>query len=153
MTRSALLTVLAAVAIAALSAGLAVPAHAVKRGSFSGTTSEDDPIGFKVDRKGRVTAFRFDEVALSCDDGDTVTAPRVMTPEGETFRVRARRFGIEARNDDTGFGWDATGTFRSKGRRARGTLQVFASFDERNRQDADGSIQCTSAELTWSAKR
>ena len=150
MTRNA---VLAAIAAAALTGGLAAPAHAVKRGAFSGTTSEDDPMGFKVDGKGRVTAFRFADVALSCVDGDTVTAPRVLTPKGVTFRVRARRFGIEARNDDTGFGWDATGTFRSKGRRATGTLQVFARFDKRNRQDADGPIRCTSEELTWTARR
>ena len=110
-------------------------------------------MGFKVDRKGRVSGFHFDQVALLCTDGDTVTAPRVLTPKGTTFKVRARRFGIEARNDQTGFGWDATGTFRSKGRRAKGTLQVFATFDERNQQDAEGSVRCTSAELTWSARR
>ena len=150
MTRNA---VLAAVASVAVGAGLAAPAHAAKRGTFAGTTSEDDPMGFKVDRKGRVAAFHFDEVALTCSDGDTVTSPRVVTPRGVRFDVRSRRFGIEARDETTGFGWDADGTFRSRRRRATGTLRVFASFDDHNRQDPDGSIRCTSVSLSWSARR
>ena len=85
MTRNA---VRAGVASLALAIGLAAPAHAVKRGTFAGTTAEDDPIRFKVDRKGRVTAFRFDDIALTCSDGDTVTSPRVTTPRGVSFDVR-----------------------------------------------------------------
>jgi hypothetical protein len=146
MTRTAL----AALAAFAL---LAAPAHAVKRGTFAGSTSEGDPLGFKVDRKGRVVAFHFEEVSLSCSDGDTVSTPRIVTPAGERFAVRSGRFGISSTNAVTGFGWDAKGTFRSRGRRATGTLRVRARFNERNEQDADGSIRCASASLTWSARR
>ena len=93
------------------------------------------------------------DVKLSCSDGDTVTSPPVLTPRGVTFAVRSNRFGIEARNDTTGFGWDADGAFRSRGRRATGTLRVFAIFNEQNQQDADGSIRCASAAFGWTARR
>jgi hypothetical protein len=150
--------VVAAIAAVAVSAGLAAPAHAVRRGTFTGTlkaaaTGETASMGFKVDRRGRVTAFRFADVKLSCSDGDTVTSPKVVTPRGVTFPVRSNRFGIEARNDETGFGWDADGAFRSRGRRATGTLRVFAIFNDQNQQDADGSIRCASASFGWTARR
>lgn len=155
MTRNAALAALAALSA---SAGLAAPAHAVKRGTFTGTlkaaaTGETAPMGFKVDRKGRVTAFRFAGVKLSCSDGDTVTAPVVLTPKGVTFAVRANRFGIEASNEETGFGWDADGVFKGRGRRATGGLRVFARFNDQNQQDAAGAIRCASASFAWSAKR
>ena len=150
MTRRALLGATTAVA---LLGGLAPAAEAVRRGAFAGDSSQGDPVGFKVDRRGKVYAFRFDAVTLACDDGDKVPTPRVQTPRSERFRVRRGRFGIKARNATTGFGWDAAGRFRSRGRRATGTLKVFASFDEENRQDAAGAIKCESAGLTWSVRR
>ena len=130
----------------------AAPA-AVKRGSFAGTTSGDDPLSFRVDRRGRVMSFSFDAVSLTCTDGDDVSTPRVLTPRRERFRVRSNRFGIQARNTKTGFGWDADGRFRNRGRRATGTLRVFASFNDQNQQDADGTIKCESEALTWSVRR
>ncbi|HEX8205667.1 MAG TPA: hypothetical protein VF587_06395 [Solirubrobacteraceae bacterium] len=125
----------------------------VKGGGFAGTTSAEDPLSFKVDRKGRVMSFSFDAVALTCSDGDTVDTPKVTTPRGERFTVRRRGFGIEARNATTGFGWDVSGRFRSRGRRSTGTLSVFASFNDDNQQDADGTIKCESEALTWSVRR
>src|SRR3712207_1263254 len=71
---------------------------AIKHGTFAGTSSADDPVSFRVDRRGRVMSFSFDAVSLSCTDGDGVSTPRVVTPRGERFRVRSNRFGIEARN-------------------------------------------------------
>lgn len=145
---------LAALTVLATAAALAPGADAaVGRGSFAGTTSEGQPLRFKIDRRGRVHAFHFERIRLSCSDGDTVETPAVDTPRGTTFRVRSNRFGIKARNDTTGFGWDADGRFRSRGRRATGTLKVFARFNDRNEQDAAGSIRCTSASLTWTARR
>lgn len=126
---------------------------AIKRGSFAGTTSGDDPLSFKVDRRGRVMSFSFDAVSLTCTDGDGVSTPKVVTPRRERFRVRVNRFGISARNRTTGFGWEADGRFRNRGRRATGTLRVFASFNDANQQDADGAIKCESEALTWSARR
>ncbi len=142
--------------LAALAATVTlVPAAdgAVKRGAFAGTTSEDKPLRFKVDRRGRVHSFHFERVTLTCTDGDTVTTPAVDVPARERFGVRRNRFGIRARNDATGFGWDAEGRFRNRGRRATGTLRVFATFDERGEQDAAGAIRCTSEPLTWTARR
>lgn len=146
---------LVAVLVLATVMAAVVPASAaaVKRGSFAGATSADDPVSFKVDRRGRVVSFAFDAVELTCSDGDSVDTPRVVTPRRERFRVRRGRFGIEARNAETGFGWDADGRFRSKGRRATGTLTVFASFDEQNRQAANGSVKCESDALSWSVRR
>ena len=145
---------LVAAVVATLGAGLAPPAQsAVRRGTFAGKTTAGQPVGFKVDRRGRVYAFSFDKITLSCTDGDTVDTPRIVTPSKVKFPVRKRHFGITARNKDTGFGWDAAGTFRKTGRRAGGTLKIFASFNADDKQDPNGSVRCESAELTWSASR
>jgi hypothetical protein len=147
---------LAALVVLAAALGLvATPAAAgtVKRGGFAGSTSADDRLSFRVDGRGRVMSFAFTAVALTCSDGDSVDTPRVVTPRKERFRVRSNRFGISARNGTTGFGWDAEGVFRRRGRRATGTLRVFASFNDQNEQDARGSIKCESEPLTWSARR
>jgi len=130
----------------------AAPAK-IKRGTFAGTSSAEDPVTFRVDRRGRVIRFSFDAVSLSCTDGDSVETPRVVTPRGERFVIRGARFGIEARNATTGFGWDVDGRFRGRGRRATGTLTVSASFNEDNQQAADGTIKCESEALTWSVRR
>ena len=147
--------VLAASLVACLP--LAAADGAVKRGTFRGATNEADPIGFKVDRKGRVYSLFYESVTLACSDGDTFETPgatrRVQTPVKSRFGVRSGAFGIEARNETTGFGWDATGTFKGKGRRATGTLTVFAKFNDDNQQDANGSVTCESKPLTWSARR
>jgi hypothetical protein len=143
--------VLMATALLAVAAPTA-PAK-VKRGTFAGSSSAEDPVSFKVDRRGRVILFSFDAVALTCTDGDTVDTPKVLTPRRERFVVRANRFGIQARNSVTGFGWDADGRFRGRGRRATGTLVVFASFNDDNQQDAKGTIKCESEALTWSVRR
>ena len=128
-------------------------AGAVKRGSFAGTTSEADPVSFRVDARGRVMSFTFVAVRLSCTDGDTVDTPRVVTPRSKRFRVRSNRFGIVARNDTTGFAWNADGVFRNRGRRATGTLRAFASFNDQNEPDPNGTIKCESEALTWSVRR
>ena len=148
----------AAVITTSLVACLPVAAEgAVKRGTFRGTTNEADPIGFKVDRKGRVYSLFYEAVTLSCTDGDTFETPagatRVQTPAGERFKVASKAFGIEARNKVTGFGWDADGVFKGKGRRASGTLRIFATFNDDNQQDAKGSVRCESRPLTWTARR
>jgi hypothetical protein len=130
----------------------AAPAK-VKRGTFEGTSSAEDAVSFKVDRRGRVISFSFDAVALSCTDGDSLDTPRIVTPPRERFTVRRRRFGIEARNSTTGFGWDVEGRFRGRGRRATGSLTVFASFNDDNQQDANGTVKCESEALTWSVRR
>jgi ABC-type amino acid transport substrate-binding protein len=150
VVRPVLVVLLAAASLAVLAP--AAPAK-IKRGSFAGTTSADDPVSFRVDRRGRIISFSYDAVALSCTDGDSVDTPRVVTPRGVRFRVSRRRFGIRARNDTTGFGWDVEGRFRGRARRATGTLTVFASFNDDNQQDADGTIKCESEALTWSARR
>src|SRR5688572_12869756 len=151
------LTMRLGVVVAAVAALLVVAAPSatakIKRGGFAGTSSAEDPVSFKVDRRGRVMRFSFDAVALSCSDGDTVDTPKVVTPAGERFAVRRRSFGIEARNSTTGFGWDVDGRFRGRGRRATGTLVVYASFNDDNQQDADGTIKCESEALTWSVRR
>ena len=144
--------------LALLAAG-AVPASAkIARGTFAGTTSSEDPVGFKVDRRGRVLSFYYDAVTLTCTDGDSFDTPtgseRVVTPARVKFTVNRRnKFGIKARNESTGFGWDAKGTFKNRGRRATGTLKIFARFDENNQQNPDGSVRCESEALTWSVTR
>jgi hypothetical protein len=148
----------AAVITTSLVACLPVAAEgAVKRGTFRGTTNEADPIGFKVDRKGRVHSLFYEAVTLACTDGDTFETPagrtRVQTPTAKRFKVVSKAFGIEARNETTGFGWDADGTFKGKGRRASGTLRIFATFNDDNQQDAKGTVRCESRPLTWTARR
>jgi hypothetical protein len=138
--------------------GATVAEAAIKKGTFTGKTSAADPVGFKVGTRGKVYSFYYEGVTLKCTDGDSFDTPtgstRVQTPRSVKFKVTSKsRWGIQARNTKTGFGWDVDAKFRSKGERSTGTLSVFATFNEQNQQDPNGTIRCESDELSWSAKR
>ena len=135
---------------------VAVPATvaeaAVKR--YSGTTSASDPISLKVDSKGRVYAFSFTDVHLTCSDGDQFdTGPAIKSPTSKRYKVRKGKFKIRVHEPDAGRGWDVTGKFRSHRKSVGGTFTIFANFDEHFNPDPDGSAKCTSGPLKWSAKR
>ena len=147
-----------AIVIVATVAGATVAEAAIKKGKFTGKTSAGDPVGFKVDRKGRVYSFYYEGVTLTCTDGDSFDTPteavdRVQTPPNRKFTVTRGKWGITARNSQTGFGWDVSAKFNSKGTRNTGTLSIFATFNEQNQQDPNGSIRCESGKLSWTAKR
>jgi hypothetical protein len=147
------------VLIAALVVGVTVAEAAIKKGTFSGTSSAKDPIGLKVKKGGKVYAFYYEGVRLSCTDGDAFDSPsgkdRIQTPNDHPFKVSSKRkFAINARNSQTGFAWEATGKFNKKGTKVTGTLAVHAKFNEQNQQDPNGSISCDSKEgLTYSLNR
>jgi hypothetical protein len=147
------LALAAAVAATTLGSGVADAS-----GGLRGKTSAGDPVGLRVDSRGRVYAFFYEGVRLECSDGTEVDTPsganRVQTPAGSRFRVSAKgRWSISRRESRTGFGWDAAGRLRSKGARATGTLRVFATFDEQDNQDPDGSVSCVSGRLGFVVKR
>jgi hypothetical protein len=145
--------------IAVLVVGVSVAEAAIKKGTFSGKSSAKDPIGLKVNKSGKVYAFYYDGVRLTCTDGDAFDTPagknRIQTPNDVGFKVNSKRkFAINARNSQTGFAWEATGKFSSKGTKVTGTLAVHAKFNEQNQQDPNGSISCDSKEgLTYSLTR
>jgi hypothetical protein len=140
----------------AVVASATVAGAAVKKGAFSGTTTADDPVGFKVDSKGRVYGFYFAGVRLTCTDGDEFDSPtgadRLHTPSSRRFTVSSRKFAIKVRDKSAGNGWNVSGRFKSRGKEASGTFSIFANFDEQNQPDPEGSVKCQ-AELAWSAKR
>jgi lipoprotein-anchoring transpeptidase ErfK/SrfK len=144
--------------VAAGVTGATVAEGAVGAGTFSGATTAKDPLGFKV-KSGRVVSFYFEHVQTTCSDKDHFPTPsgkyRVQTPAKKRFRITsAGRFAIKARNPKTGFGWDAKGQFAGKSSStARGTLKVFARFNDENYQDPKGDITCSSGTVKWTAKR
>lgn len=130
----------------------------IRAGTFRGTTTVGDPVGFKVDSLGRVYSYYYDGVRLRCTDGDQFNTPagsnRIQTPFRTRFPVRRfNRWSIRSRTAATGVGWDVAAQFLSQGSRAAGTLKVFARFNERNDPDPQGSIRCESGTLRWSAPR
>lgn len=141
--------------IAAIALGSGVAEASV---GLAGKTSAGDPVGLKVDSRGRVYAFFYEGVRLECSDGTSVDTPsganRVQTSGSSRFRVAKNgRWAISRRESATGFGWDATGRFRSKGARTNGTLRVFATFDEQDNQDPNGSVRCESGRLAFTISR
>ena len=147
-----------AVLTAALVAGASVAEAAISKGTFKGKTSARDPVGFKVTKSGKVKSFYYEGVRLSCTDGDEFDSPtgseRIQTPSKVVFPVSSKRkFHIRARNNDTGFGWDAYGKFSKSGNKDTGTLKIFAQFNDQNQQDPEGSIHCESEKLPYTAKR
>jgi hypothetical protein len=133
--------------------GATVAEAAVK--NYSGTTSADDPVALKVDSKGRVYAFSFVDVHLTCSDGDEFdTGPDpIKTPTSKRYKVTKRKFKIKIREEDAGRGYDVAGKFSSGRKTVGGTFRIFANFDESFNPDPDGSAKCTSGVLKWSAKR
>jgi hypothetical protein len=147
-----------AMVIAAGVTGVSVAEAAIRQGTFAGTTSAKDPIGYKVDSGGRVISFYFEGVHTTCSDHDTFDTPsgqfRVQTPVSKRFKVSSTgHFGISASNSRTGFAWTAKGGFHGKGASATGTLKVTARFNDENYQDAKGTITCNSGTLKWSVTR
>lgn len=141
----------------ALAVGVATAAEgAALRGAYRGQTSAADPVKFKVNKMGKVTAFHFDGVHLSCTDGDEFDSPsgvnQIGSPTGKTYKIKKRKFAIKVRDNEAGNGWDATGKLNRSGTKATGTLRVFARFGEGNEADPQGQIMCDSGELTYSVK-
>jgi hypothetical protein len=147
-----------AVLTVALVVGVTVAEAAIKKGTFTGKSSANDPMGLKVDSSGKVYAFYYEAVKLECTDGDSFDTPsgkdRIQTPNNIKFKVKSSgKWIIKASNAQTGFGWTAAGKFKSKGALTTGTLSVHAKFNDQNQQDPNGSIICTSKDLTFSLKR
>ena len=141
-------------ALVATAAGATVAEAAIRKGSFSGSTAAADPVTLKVDGKGRVHAFTYDGVHMTCSDGDEFdTGPGLGSPAAKRYRVTKGKFKIKVRETEHGRGWDINGRFRSRGKAARGTLTIFAKFDASNNADPNGSVECSSGTLKWSAKR
>jgi opacity protein-like surface antigen len=143
---------------AALAAGATVAEAAIKKGTFTGKTTAGDPVGLKVKKGSKVSAFYYEAVRLECTDGDKFDSPsganRIQTPNSESFPITSKgKFAITATNKQTGFGWEAAGTFKSKGAKVTGTLKVHAKFNDQNQQDPNGSISCESAKLSFTLKR
>lgn len=147
-----------AVLIAALVVGATAAEAAVRSGTFSGKSSAKDPVGFKVDRSGRVYSFYYEGVRLSCTDRDAYDSPtgkdRFQSAGSLKIKVNSRRrFSITVANKN-GSGWEAKGQFNPRGTAATGTLNVHAKYNDENYLDPNGSITCASKEgLTWSASR
>jgi hypothetical protein len=124
---------------------------AVKRGTYRGKTGADDPVSFKVTRAKKVTQFSYDRIHLTCTDGDSFDSTRAIPPGQKVNVTRRGRFEFEAGNADRSFRFQVAGRIRSP--RASGTIQVFATFDENNQLDPNGSVRCDSGELKWNVRR
>jgi hypothetical protein len=154
-----------AVAVLALVAGVSTAIAKIGKGEFIGKTSADDPIGFKVDSKGRIYSFHFEGVTLKCTDGDQFDTPskadagsggptEIRTPNSQKYKVKKRKFKIVSNDDEAGNGWTAKGKFSSKNK-SKGTFTIFANFDPApaNTPNPDGSVHCTSGKLPFTVKR
>jgi hypothetical protein len=147
MKRALVMAVIAATAVF----GVTIAEAKIAKGAFVGATTAKDQVNLKVDNKGRVYAFSFQGVALTCTDGDEFETgtggEKLSSPAGKRYKVSSKRsFKISSHNDDAGNGWDATGKFKPSGNKASGTLKIFANFDTANNPDPNGTVKCTSEE-------
>lgn len=153
MKRALLIVVIVATA----AFGVTISEAKVAGGKFAGATSAGDPVGFGVDRNGRVYSFYFEDVTLSCNDGDKFDSGaggnRQQTPRPKRYKVKKGKFKIKNHDDAAGHGWDAKAKFKSKGNKATGTLKIYANFDEENNPEPNGPVRCESETLTFSVKR
>ena len=151
--------VVALVTVVAVGLGAGSADAAVTKGKYTGKTAKGDPMGLKVDGQQRVYAYFYEGVKLKCSDGDTVETPvdedRIETPSTKPrFPITPqRRWGIRARNDELGFGWDVAGRFNRRSSKTTGKLSIFATFNEKGQQDPDGSIRCEVNNLKFTLRR
>lgn len=143
--------------VVALVAGVSVAEAKIAGGTFKGTTSAKDPVGFSVNSSGRIKAFYFENVHVTCSDDDEFDtlggADRFESPSSATYRIsKSGKFHVKVRKKN-GVGWDATGTFDRTGRRASGRLHWFGRYNNRNYATPKGSITCESKTLSFSATR
>jgi hypothetical protein len=139
----------ACVALAVLSPMPAAPVAeaAVAPGTYRGTTTRGEGVGFNVSRSQMLTSVSFTNILLACTDGDRFRATQRLPV---TARIsRTGRFSVQATG--AGSGGRAGGRIRSL--RASGTLRIFARFDPQNQPDPNGSVLCDSGTLRWRATK
>jgi hypothetical protein len=154
MRRAAVIAVLTVTAVT----GASLAEAAIGAGVFIGVTRANDPVGFKVPAKNRVSNFYVEGVRLKCTDGDQFDSGkgsrRLRSPSGVRYRVNANgKFTVTAPDDERGNGFSAHGRFHAKGKVATGWLQVYAHFDDENNPSNKGSIHCTSGKIRFRANR
>jgi hypothetical protein len=159
-----------AAAVLALGVGVTAAEATIGKGKFAGKTSAKDPLGFSVDKKGRVYSFYFQGVTLNCTDGDSFDTPspehpdsdgstRVQTARNIRFVLDSKnRFRVSAANDTSGNGYSIRGRLKRDGSGASGVLHVFANFTDGgpgnpDTPDPNGSIHCDSGKIRWVAAR
>jgi hypothetical protein len=148
----------AMVAVAAMAVGAGAAEAAIKKGKFVGQTAKGDPMGLKVNKNNEVFAYFYDGVHLKCTDGDELDTPsgadRIQTPNDVPFTISSsRKWSIRARDNDNGVGWDVAARFNKAGTKTKGTLSVFALFNEQSEQDPNGNIRCEVKNLKFTLKR
>jgi hypothetical protein len=157
-------------AVVVLVGGVSTAEASIAKGKFAGKTAAKDPIGFKVDKSGRVYSFYFQGVTLRCTDGDQFDTPSKENPDPEdgSTEVRTRtsdRFPVDSKNrwgltggtKEAGNGYTVAGRFLSQDK-SQGTFSIFANFTDGgpgnvDPPDPDGEIRCKSGKLKFSAKR
>ena len=136
-----------AAAVLVLAPAVAVAAKPVR--TYSGTTSADTDVGFRLSG-GYVRGFAIGYVA-ECDDGETLRGTYRFKPA----RVREGRFAVKGPSSGSlPDGRTTASTLRLRGlfagRRARG---VFSITTQMARLDDTGVATCRSGRVTWKASR
>ena len=138
--------------VLALAAALLAPAvtsAAKPARPYSGTTSIDTDVGFRLSA-GQVRGFAIGYVA-PCDDGETLRGTFRFKPAKVTdgrFAVKGPSSGALADGRTTASQLRLGGRFA--GRRARGAFYITTQLA---RLDGQGVTTCRSGRVTWKASR
>jgi hypothetical protein len=144
-----------AVAVAAATfAGTTLADARVKKGSYSGETSQGLGVSFEVvkeDGAKRLADIEF-RAELECSDGDSFTARGDV--DDQTFTItRKGRYGYTSTGAGGASEYDFTGRIKGRKSRAKGEIRWTVRFNEQNQTDPNGSIVCDSGDVTYKARR
>jgi pullulanase/glycogen debranching enzyme len=147
--------------VAVLVLALAVPAYAAvtyQSGRYEGHTSQKNSkgkhrkISFHADfDAGEITNIKFVSTGTCTDGGDSHG-----TQGGKGSNLYANpnangdfKFTTYSKNKAT----KLTMRGHIEGRKANGTFKVTSRYDKQGNSDPNGSVTCTSHQVTWSAKK
>jgi hypothetical protein len=147
--------------VAVLVLAIAIPAYAAttyQSGKYAGHTSQKNSdgqhrkISFHADfDAGELNNIKFVTTGTCTDGGDS---------HGSQGGKNSRLFAYPKSNGDFSMSSkskDKSTTLTMKGHiagtKASGTLKVVSHYDKQGNSDPNGSVTCTTHQVTWSAKK
>ena len=140
-----------ALVLGVFAAGAVAEAKVVK-GNYRGKTVQQAKVSFRILNAKTVVRYSLEGAVMDCDDGENRQLEGFTTSSSDRIPLsKAGRFGFTIGNDEESVGVQVKGL--AKGKRARGTIRMVATFNDQDELDPNGGVNCDSGSVRWTAKR
>ena len=135
--------------IAVLAASAAIAQAVVPKGTYAGKFSDGGRVTLSVNKERQLIKIVRTRLKFTCTDGDSFRSLKAIAKG--TVDVADGDFDIGDTDPDDAVTWDMTGKFSTKKRKVKGTYKETRVFNTKDELDANGTVTCQTAALTYSA--